>query len=74
MIALRSLGVLSAETLEAAAVLQDIMLGSALFGLGSSVRFSALLTTGLRGTVMALCSWLLIAALGYAAVLVVGLG
>ena len=46
MVALRSTGWLSAGWLEAAAALQDILLGAALFGLGSAVRIRTLLRTG----------------------------
>jgi uncharacterized integral membrane protein (TIGR00698 family) len=70
MVALRSSGWLSAGWLEAAAGLQDILLGAALFGLGSAVRVRTLLHTGARAVVAALGAWLLIAALGLAAALV----
>lgn len=68
MVALRSTGWLSEGVIETGALLQDIALGAALFGLGSSVRVRELLETGLRATVMALCSWALIAALAFGAV------
>ena len=68
MAALRSTGWLSHGVIEAGAVAQDIALGAALFGLGSSVRVRELLDTGLRATVMALCAWALIAALAFGAV------
>ena len=53
--------------LDAAAVLQDILLGMALFGLGSAVRVGQLIHTGARALLAALASWLLIAALGLGA-------
>lgn len=65
--ALRSTGWLSPAALDAAAVLQDIALGMALFGLGSAVRVGRLLHTGTRALLAALASWLLIAALGLGA-------
>ena len=65
---LRTTGWLSAGVVELGALAQDITLGMALFGLGSSVRIRALLDTGLRATLMALCSWALIAVLAFAAV------
>lgn len=71
MIALRSLGWVSPEVITLSGFVQDVLLGSALFGLGSSVRFSELATSGKRGGLMALCSWVLVAALGYGAVLLV---
>lgn len=68
MIALRTTGWLPESAIETGAVFQDIALGMALFGLGSSVRLRQLLRTGARATVMALCSWALIASLALGAV------
>ena len=68
MTALRTTGWLPGSAIEAGALAQDIALGAALFGLGSSVRVRELLATGLRATVMALCSWVLIAVLAFGAV------
>lgn len=65
--ALRSTGWLAPGILEGAAVLQDVVLGMALFGLGSAVRVGQLLHTGARALLAALASWLLIAALGLGA-------
>src|SRR5919205_2858367 len=67
MVALRSSGWLSAGWLEAAAGVQDVLLGAALFGLGSAVRIRTLLHTGARAVLAALAAWLLIAVLGLAA-------
>ncbi len=69
---LRSTGWLPPEALAAAAVLQDFLLGMALFGLGSAVRVAALLHTGTRALLAALLSWLLIGGLGLAAAVVIG--
>jgi len=69
MVALRSTGWLSAGWLDAGAGLQDILLGAALFGLGSAVRIRTLLHTGARALLAALAAWLLIALLGLAAAL-----
>ncbi|MCZ2402634.1 putative sulfate exporter family transporter [Paenarthrobacter sp. Z7-10] len=69
MIVLRSLGWVPSGAQSAGNLLQDLALGAALFGLGSAVSIRQLLRTGLRASLMALCAWLLIAALGYAAVL-----
>jgi uncharacterized membrane protein YadS len=69
MVALRSTGWISAGWLDAAAGLQDILLGAALFGLGSAVRIRTLLHTGLRALLAALVAWLLIAVLGLGAAL-----
>jgi uncharacterized membrane protein YadS len=72
MVGLRSTGWLSAGWLEAAAAGQDLLLGMALFGLGSAVRVRTLLHTGARALLAALAAWLLIALLGLgAAVLIV---
>jgi uncharacterized integral membrane protein (TIGR00698 family) len=65
--ALRTTGWLSPAVLDAAAVLQDILLGMALFGLGSAVRVGQLIHTGTRALLAGLASWLLIAALGLGA-------
>lgn len=69
--ALRATGWLPAPVLDAAGVLQDLLLGMALFGLGSAVRIGALLHTGARALLAALASWLLIAVLGLAAATVI---
>jgi uncharacterized integral membrane protein (TIGR00698 family) len=71
MVGLRSTGWLTAGWLEAGAALQDILLGAALFGLGSAVRIRILLHTGGRALLAALASWLLIALLGLAAALLI---
>ena len=67
MVGVRSTGWLTADWLDAGAILQDVLLGAALFGLGSAVRIRTLLLTGGRALLAALASWLLIAALGLAA-------
>jgi uncharacterized integral membrane protein (TIGR00698 family) len=68
--ALRSTGWLSPAVLDAAAMLQDLLLGMALFGLGSAVRIGQLLHTGIRPLLAALASWLLIAMLGLGAAVI----
>ncbi len=67
MVALRSLGWVPQVGLEFAAVVQDILLATALFGLGSAVRVRTLIHTGGRAVLVALGSWLLIATLGLVA-------
>ncbi len=67
MVALRSLGWVPQAGLEFAAVVQDILLATALFGLGSAVRVRTLIHTGGRAVLVALGSWLLIASLGLGA-------
>jgi uncharacterized membrane protein YadS len=71
MVGLRSTGVLTPGWLDAGAGFQDILLGAALFGLGSAVRIRTLLHTGSRALLAALVAWLLIALLGLAAALAV---
>ncbi|CCQ46350.1 conserved hypothetical protein [Pseudarthrobacter siccitolerans] len=71
MVGLRSTDWLGAGWLEAGAALQDILLGAALFGLGSAVRIRTLLLTGGQALLAALASWLLIALLGLAAALLI---
>ncbi|SDW54035.1 conserved hypothetical integral membrane protein [Arthrobacter sp. yr096] len=67
MVAVRSLGWAPPVALEVAAVLQDILLATALFGLGSAVRVRTLIHTGGRAALVALGSWLIIASLGLGA-------
>lgn len=69
MVGLRSSGWLPPGVLDAGAGLQDVLLGAALFGLGSAVRIRTLLHTGTRALLAALAAWLLIALLGLAAAL-----
>ena len=69
MVAIRSTGWLSDGLLDAGSGLQDILLGAALFGLGSAVRIRTLLHTGAKALLAALAAWLLIALLGLASAL-----
>ena len=68
MVGVRTLGWAPPAALEAAAGVQDILLATALFGLGSAVRVRTLVHTGGRAVAVALGSWLLIATLGLGAV------
>ncbi|MEV7604304.1 putative sulfate exporter family transporter [Paenarthrobacter sp. NPDC089322] len=67
MVGIRTMGWAGPAVLEAAAALQDILLATALFGLGSAVRVRTLIHTGGRAMIVALGSWLLIATLGLCA-------
>ncbi|MFE4198849.1 YeiH family protein [Paenarthrobacter sp. NPDC056912] len=67
LVAVRSLGWAPPVALEIAAAVQDILLATALFGLGSAVRVRTLIHTGGRAVMVALGSWLLIATLGLGA-------
>lgn len=71
MVALRSTGWLPEAWLDAGAGVQDILLGAALFGLGSAVRIRTLLHTGVRALSAALAAWLLIALLGLVAAVLI---
>lgn len=71
MVGVRSTGWLSPGWLDAAAAVQDLLLGTALFGLGSAVRVRTLLHTGARALLAALAAWLLIAALGLGAAMLI---
>lgn len=67
MVAVRSMGWAPPAGLEVGALVQDILLASALFGLGSAVRVRTLIHTGGRAVMVALGSWLIIASLGLVA-------
>jgi uncharacterized integral membrane protein (TIGR00698 family) len=67
-VAVRSLLPIPAPLLGAAQVLQTVLLGMALFGLGSGIRFRALAGTGLRTAAAGLSAWALIAVAALAVV------
>jgi uncharacterized integral membrane protein (TIGR00698 family) len=67
-VAIRSLVPLPPVLLAAAATIQTVLLGMALFGLGTGIRFRALAGTGLRTAVVGLASWALIAVAALAVV------
>ena len=69
LVAVRSIFDVPVEVLEAATIVQDVVLAAALFGLGSAVRMRQLFASRGASLLMALCSWALIAGLGYAGVL-----
>jgi uncharacterized integral membrane protein (TIGR00698 family) len=71
-IALASSGLLPAEVLSSAAAAQELLLVAALVGLGTGVHLSTLRRTGGRALVLGLSSWLLVASVAYAGVLVLG--
>lgn len=72
MIAARSLIPLPGPMLASAALLEEILLAAALFGLGSSVHLKTLFTTGGRALILGLASWITIAAVAYGGVMLVG--
>ncbi|MFT2019878.1 YeiH family protein [Streptomyces sp. 796.1] len=70
MVALRSTGWLPGSALDAAGHVQELLLAAALFGLGSAVHLPTLARTGGRVAALGLCSWVVIAGVSYAGVLV----
>lgn len=70
MIALRSTGLLSAVTLNAADRVQQLVLAAALFGLGAAVNLRTLAGgTGWRMAVLGMVSWVVVAGVSYTGVL-----
>lgn len=67
-VALRSLLPPPPGLLSAAQVLQTILLGMALFGLGAGIRFAELASTGIRTAAAGLAAWGLIGVVAYVAV------
>jgi uncharacterized integral membrane protein (TIGR00698 family) len=69
MVAIRSTGVLPQGGLEGAGAVKDVLFAAALFGLGCAVRLRPLIRTGHRALLLGLTSWILIAGISYAGVL-----
>ncbi len=69
----RTAGVLPAGALEAAQLVQTVLLVAALYALGTGIRLGALVRTGGRSLVLGLASWVLVAGLAYAGVRLLGL-
>ncbi|MFE9427330.1 YeiH family protein [Kitasatospora sp. NPDC006697] len=69
MIVLRSTGLLAAGTLDAASRVQELVLAAALFGLGAAVNLRTLARTGGRMAALGLASWVVVAGVSYAGVL-----
>jgi uncharacterized integral membrane protein (TIGR00698 family) len=69
MVALRSTGEPPQGVLDAASTVKDLLFAAALFGLGSAVRLGPLIRTGRRALLLGLTSWVLIAGISYAGVL-----
>lgn len=67
-VAVRSLVPLPPAVLGAAQLLQTVLLGMALFGLGTGIRFRELAETGLRAAAAGLAAWALIAVAALAVV------
>ncbi|MFG3051561.1 YeiH family protein [Kitasatospora sp. NPDC048239] len=69
MIVLRSTGLLPDGALTLAGDAQELLLAAALFGLGSAVHLPTLLRTGGRIALLGLGSWVVVAGVSYAGVL-----
>jgi len=72
MIALRSTGVVPVGVLSAAQIATTVLFAAALFGLGTAVRLGALLRTGRRGMLLGALSTILVAFVGFGALVVTG--
>ncbi|MDH6144407.1 MULTISPECIES: YeiH family protein [Kitasatospora] len=69
MILLRSTGVLPSALLDDADQVQQLVLAAALFGLGAAVNLGTLVRTGGRMAALGLASWVMVAGVSYAGVL-----
>ncbi|MGF1425901.1 YeiH family protein [Kitasatospora sp. LaBMicrA B282] len=69
MIALRSTGLLGTGVLNGADQLQQLVLAAALFGLGAAVNLRTMVRTGGRMALLGLASWVVVAGVSYAGVL-----
>ena len=69
MVAIRATGVLPWGVLNAVSEAKDLLFAAALFGLGTAVRVRPMLRTGRRALLLGLTSWVLIAGIAYAGVL-----
>ncbi|MER7844664.1 putative sulfate exporter family transporter [Kitasatospora sp. NPDC096077] len=70
MIVLRTTGVLPERVLSLAGDAQQLLLAAALFGLGSAVHLPTMMRTGGRIALLGLGSWVMVAGVSYAGVLV----
>ncbi|SEQ15466.1 YeiH family protein [Streptomyces radiopugnans] len=68
-VAVRTTGAVPAGALEAAATVREFVLAAALVGLGSAVHLPSLARTGMRLAVLGACSWVVVAGVSYAGVL-----
>nr|WP_254803215.1 putative sulfate exporter family transporter [Kitasatospora sp. SUK 42] len=69
MIVLRTTGVLPERALSLAGNAQELLLAAALFGLGSAVHLPTMVRTGGRIALLGLGSWVVVAGVSYAGVL-----
>lgn len=71
-IALTSSGLLPHGLLSAAKTLQEVLLAAALVGLGTGIHLPTLRRTGGRPLVLGVASWVLVASVAYAGVILLG--
>lgn len=71
--AVRSTGVLPPAVLDAAGLVEKVLLSAAMVGLGQAVRLRRLRRLGLRPVGLALLSWTLVAAVSFGAISIVDL-
>ncbi|WP_329239996.1 putative sulfate exporter family transporter [Actinoallomurus sp. NBC_01490] len=69
MVLIRSTGKVPTDLLNDVSVVKDLLFAAALFGLGTAVRVRLLVRTGHRALLLGLTSWVLIAGVSYAGVL-----
>ncbi|MGI5231049.1 YeiH family protein [Actinoallomurus sp. CA-142502] len=69
MVVIRSVGAVPAHVLDDVSTGKDLLFAAALFGLGTAVRVRLLVRTGHRALLLGLTSWVLIAGVSYAGVL-----
>jgi uncharacterized integral membrane protein (TIGR00698 family) len=69
MVVIRSTGKVPADVLQDVSAVKDLLFAAALFGLGTAVRVRLLVRTGHRALLLGLTSWVLIAGVSYAGVL-----
>lgn len=67
-VAVRSMGVLSAGSLDGISQIESLLISMGLVGLGSGVRINRLRAVGGRPLVLGLISWVLVAAISFVAV------
>lgn len=71
-VVIASTGLLPPAVIGASAQLQAVLLTAALVGLGTGIRLALLRRTGGRPLALGLLSWVLVAAVAYAGVLIIG--
>jgi uncharacterized integral membrane protein (TIGR00698 family) len=69
MVTIRSTGEVPGVVLDGADTAKDLLFAAAMFGLGGAVRLRILVGTGRRALLLGLTSWVLIAGVSYAGVL-----